>query len=74
MHCYVILYNVFQLMCKKMCIHYSTRDLLTIYKVCLSFLLLYTLYGMAVLFLWRSKFSWILLGFLSMMIYEVLYT
>ena len=35
--CYVILSNVFQLMHMKMCIHYSTKNLLANYKLCLCF-------------------------------------
>ena len=52
-------------------IHYSTKDLLAIYKVCLCFLLLYitstVCYGCLIFM--GIKFLWILLGFLSVIIY-----
>ena len=60
----------------KMCIHYSTKDLLASYKVCLYFLLLYmtSIVCYDCLIFVGIKFLWILLGFLSVIIYEVLYT
>ena len=58
-----------------MCIHYSTKDLLASYKVCLCFLLIWiksVWYGC--LIFEGIKFWCISLGVLSMIIYKVLST
>ena len=57
-------------------IHYSTKDLLASCKVCLCFLLLYmNWYFMLWLFNFSGEQIFVdFLGFLSMTIYEVLYT
>ena len=52
----------------KMCIHYSLLRRLASYKVCLCFVVLYNMVVNCV----GIKISWILLSFLSMIIYEVL--
>ena len=76
MHCYVTLSNVFQLMDMKTFIHYLTRNLMAGYKVYLCFYCNVrvnpALYS-CLLFV-GMKFMWIALGFLSVIIYEVLYT
>ena len=44
MHCYVTLNNIIELMHMETCIHYSTKNLLASYKVCLCLLLYYNNY------------------------------
>ena len=76
MHCYVILNKVFQLMCIMMWLHYQLLRSLDIYKVCLCYIvLLVTICTVGYICLFHGdQIFMYFVSFLSMIIFEVLYT